>query len=68
VSSTKVSNAIAHAHPQVEGEVIDLPPLNREYDGKCYGGETRTLNLAAPQEPKPYQYPSTNSQEDDGIE
>jgi len=35
---------------------------------KSSGGETRTLNLAAPQEPFLYQYPSANSQEDDGIE
>ena len=32
------------------------------------GGETRTLNLAAPREPKPYQYPSAKSQEDEGID
>jgi hypothetical protein len=52
----------------VEGEVLDLPPLTSANDDESSGGETRTLNLAAPQEPKPYQYPSENSQEDEGIE
>ena len=32
---------------EVEGEVLDLPPLTSENDEKCSGGETRTLNLAA---------------------
>ena len=30
----------------VEGEVLDLPPLNSTNDGESSGGETRTLNLA----------------------
>ena len=31
---------------EVEGEVLDLPPLTSENEEKCSGGETRTLNLA----------------------
>ncbi len=31
---------------EVEGEVLELPPLTSENDEKCSGGETRTLNLA----------------------
>ena len=31
---------------EVEGEVLDLPPLTSENDEQCSGGETRTLNLA----------------------
>jgi hypothetical protein len=30
----------------VEGEVLDLPPLTSENEDKCSGGETRTHNLA----------------------
>jgi hypothetical protein len=30
----------------VEGEVLDLPPLTSETEDKCSGGETRTHNLA----------------------
>jgi hypothetical protein len=31
---------------QVEGEVVELPPLTSENDEESSGGETRTLNLA----------------------
>ena len=31
---------------EVEGEVLDLPPLTSENDDESSGGETRTLNLA----------------------
>jgi hypothetical protein len=31
---------------EVEGEVLDLPPLTSENEEKCSGGETRTHNLA----------------------
>jgi hypothetical protein len=31
---------------EVEGEVLDLPPVTSENDERCSGGETRTLNLA----------------------
>ena len=31
---------------EVEGEVLELPPLTRENDENCSGGETRTLNSA----------------------
>jgi hypothetical protein len=40
----------AHDDQQVEGEVIDLPPLTSRNDGNSSGGETRTLNLAGPLE------------------
>ena len=36
----------AHDSPEVDGEVIDLPPLTSENDEESSGGETRTLNLA----------------------
>ena len=36
----------AHDDPEVEGEVLDLPPLTSENEGECSGGETRTHNLA----------------------
>ena len=36
----------AHDDPEVEGEVLDLPPLTSGNDEECSGGETRTLNLA----------------------
>ena len=31
---------------EVEGEVLDLPPLTSTNDKESSGGETRTLNLA----------------------
>ena len=31
---------------EVEGEVLDLPPLTSKNDEESSGGETRTLNLA----------------------
>jgi hypothetical protein len=31
---------------EVDGEVLELPPLTSENDDKCSGGETRTHNLA----------------------
>jgi hypothetical protein len=31
---------------EVEGEMLNLPPLTSENETKCSGGETRTLNLA----------------------
>ncbi len=36
----------AHDDPEVEGEVLELPPLTSENDEESSGGETRTLNLA----------------------
>ncbi len=42
----RISNAIAHDGPEVQGEVLDLPPLTSENDVESSGGETRTLNLA----------------------
>jgi len=33
---------------EVEGEVLDLPPLTSEIEEESSGGETRTLNLAGP--------------------
>ena len=58
----------ARGEGEVEGEVLELPPLTSENEEKCSGGETRTHNLAAPQEPMPYQYPSAKNQEDEGID
>jgi len=37
---------IAHDDPEVEGEVLDLPPLTSTNVEESSGGETRTLNLA----------------------
>jgi len=34
----------AHDDPEVEGEVLDLPPLTSTNDDESSGGETRTLN------------------------
>jgi hypothetical protein len=51
-----------------EGEVLELPPLISKNEERCSGGETRTHNLAAPQEPFLYQYPSASPQLDDDIE
>jgi len=36
----------AHDDPEVDGRVLDLPPLTSENDEESSGGETRTLNLA----------------------
>ena len=36
----------AHDDPEVEGEVLELPPLTSGKDDESSGGETRTLNLA----------------------
>ena len=41
-----IARRSAHDDPEVEGEVLDLPPLTSANDEKCSGGETRTLNLA----------------------
>jgi len=41
---------------EVEGKVRDLPPLTSQNEVKCSGGETRTLNLADPQEGSEYQH------------
>ena len=68
VSSRQETACGAHDDAEVEGEVLDLPPLTSEDEEKCSRGETRTHNLAAPQEPFLYQYPSAKSQEDGGID
>jgi hypothetical protein len=47
----------AHDNAEVEGEVLDLPPLTSTYEEECSGGETRTLNLAGPLEQDEHQYP-----------
>jgi hypothetical protein len=36
----------ARDDPEVEGELLDLPPLTSENEEESSGGETRTLNLA----------------------
>ena len=36
----------AHDDAEVEGELLDLPPLTSTNEEECSGGETRTLNLA----------------------
>ena len=42
----------AHDDPEVEGEVLEVPPLTSRNEDESSGGETRTLNLAvAPDEP-----------------
>ena len=38
--------AVAREEGEVEGEVLELPPLTSENEEKCSGGETRTHNLA----------------------
>ena len=47
----------AYNDPEVEGEVLDLPPLTSTNDEKCSGEETRTLNLAGSLEEDEYQHP-----------
>jgi hypothetical protein len=47
----------SHDEGEVEGEVLDLPPLTSTYDEECSGGETRTLTLAGPLEQDEYQHP-----------
>ena len=48
ISSTaeSVRARSAHDEPEVEGEVLNLPPLTSGNEEECSGGETRTLNLA----------------------
>ena len=46
----------ANDDPEVEGEVIALPPLTSANDEECSGGETRTLNLAGYPEEDEYQH------------
>ena len=41
---------------EVDGEVLELPPLTSENEEKCSGGETRTLNLAEDQDEDPEQH------------
>jgi hypothetical protein len=47
----------AHDDPEVEGEVLELPPLTSGNEAECSGGETRTHNLAVPpgQDPEQHQ-------------
>ena len=40
----------------VEGEVVDLPPLSSQNDDESSGGETRTLNLAVPPDEDSHQH------------
>jgi hypothetical protein len=45
-NSQEIARVAARDGGDVEGEVLDLPPLTSENEDKCSGGETRTHNLA----------------------
>jgi hypothetical protein len=49
VAGEKITRYRAHSarnEDPVEGEVLPALPLNRNFNEKSSGGETRTLNLA----------------------
>jgi hypothetical protein len=42
--------------PELDGNLLAIPPLTSENDEESSGGETRTLNLAGPLEQDEYQH------------